>query len=54
MKPKEPNSTDQVKDLPPKPIKPKSADQVVGGRAGGDDDDLEELQVQRKVPPPKP
>jgi hypothetical protein len=53
MKPKEPDSTDKVKDLPPKPMQPKSADKVVGGRAGGDDDDLEELQVQRK-PPKKP
>lgn len=51
MKPTEPKSTDRVKDLPPKPIIPKSADQVRGGRASGDDDDLEELQVQRKKKP---
>jgi hypothetical protein len=38
MKQKEPNSTDKVstdkvKDLPPKPVTPKSADKIVGGRA---------------------
>lgn len=51
MNPTERESTDKVKDLPPKVIKPKSADQVRGGRAGGDDDDLEELQVERKPRP---
>jgi hypothetical protein len=49
MKPTEPGTSDKAKDLDPKAIKPETADQVRGGRArkGGDDDDLEELQVQR-------
>lgn len=51
MKPTEPGSSDKARDLDPKAIKPETADQVRGGRAGGDDDDLEELQVQRKVKP---
>jgi hypothetical protein len=49
MKPSEPGTSDKAKDLSPKSIKPESAEQVRGGRAGGDDDDLEELQVERKI-----
>ncbi len=49
MNPKKPGSTEKPQDLPKKAIKPETADQVRGGRArsGGDDDDLEELEVQR-------
>jgi hypothetical protein len=51
MNPTEPARHDKAMDLDPKVIKPESADQVRGGRAGGDDDDLEELQVERKTRP---
>ena len=49
MKPTKPGSKDKPQDLPSKAIKPATADQVRGGaaRRGGDDDDLEELEVQR-------
>ena len=49
MNPPEPDTRDKVKDLDPKATEPETGDQVRGGRArrGGDDDDLEELQVQR-------
>jgi hypothetical protein len=49
MKPTKPGSNEKPKDLPQKAITPETADQVRGGkaRAGGDDDDLEELEVQR-------
>jgi hypothetical protein len=36
----------KIQDLPRK-ISPDDAEKVKGGRAGGDDDDLEELEVQR-------
>ena len=36
-----------MKDLPNKTVTPEKAGNVKGGRAGGDDDDLEELEVQR-------
>ena len=49
MEPTKPGSPDKAKNLPEKAITPDTANQVRGGRAGGDDDDLEELQVQRKV-----
>ena len=32
---------------PEKPLTDKETADIAGGRAGGDDDDLEELQVQR-------
>ena len=46
---KQPKKPDQVKDLPGKSVTPEKAGDVKGGamRAGGDDDDLEELEVQR-------
>lgn len=46
---KQPKKPDQVKDLPGKAVTPEKAGEVKGGamRAGGDDDDLEELEVQR-------
>jgi hypothetical protein len=39
----------KVENLPNKPVTTDKAGQVKGGRArsGGDDDDLEELEVQR-------
>jgi len=39
----------QVRDLPGKPLELDEETEVRGGRAraGGDDDDLEELEVQR-------
>lgn len=37
----------QVRDLPSKPLARDEETKVRGGRAGGDDDDLEELEVQR-------
>jgi hypothetical protein len=49
MEPTKARVTDKVEDLAEKAIKPEQAEQVRGGRAGGDDDDLEELQVQRKA-----
>ena len=42
--PKKPDGA--MKDLPDKAVTPQKADKVKGGLAGGDDDDLEELQVQ--------
>ena len=49
MKSPEETPRDKVVDLDPKMVTPENAAQVQGGRArkGGDDDDLEELQVQR-------
>lgn len=49
MKPKEPRPTNQIKDLPPKAVKPESTDQVRGGRAGGDDLPEESLQYKPKL-----
>ena len=45
---KQPKKPDKgMRDLPDRAVTPKKADNVKGGRAGGDDDDLEELEVQR-------